>query len=407
MPIEIRRGRDSERKEFFETLGTAFSTDRITEENARFDDILESDRTIVAMDGGRMVGATGTFTFRMTIPGAESEAGGVTMVGVLPTHRRRGVLRAMMEEQFRDSRSHGEPITILWASEDAIYTNFGYGMATRQAAIDIERAYTTFRAPPVANVQASLLNQEEALKVFPDIHERMRTSIPGMFQRSPEWWKDHTLFDREDLRDGASPMFHALLEIDGEPEGYAVYRAKQEWPEGIASGTLEVLEEGAVSPQGRIEVWRFLFGIDLMGRFVSYFLPIDHPLIWSLREPRRLRLRVRDALWLRVIDLPEALTRRRYSTDGRLVLEIDDTMLEQNDGRWSVEVRDGVATVERTSDDADLSLNVEELGSTYLGGISFTELAGAGRVEENSQGALRRADAMWHWTPAPWCPEIF
>jgi predicted acetyltransferase len=408
MPIEIRTAKASESKEFFKALASAFSSDWIVEEDERFADLIEQDRMIVAVDGATIVGATATYTFNLSVPGGDVPAGGVTMVGVLPTHRRRGILSKMVHVQFEDSRERGEPIAVLWASEGAIYTNFGYGMATRHGAIDIERERTTIRVPPASGVRSVLLSKDEALKTFPDVYERMRAVVPGMNERSMEWWKLHRFHDPESERDGASPMIFVLIEIDGNPEAYAIYNVLQKWgPDGISASVLDVLEEGATSPVARVELWRWLFGVDLIARFRAYWLAIDHPLTWVLEEPRRLRMRVQDGLWLRIIDLGEALARRAYLVDGRIVLEVTDEAIPDNTGRWSVDVNDGRAEVARTQDPADLTLGVEDLGCTYLGGVSFTELASATRVVENTKGALRRADAMWRWTPAPWNPEIF
>jgi predicted acetyltransferase len=409
MPIEVRTAKKSERELFFTTLNAAFSGEPpVAEDDSRFGDILEQKRMIIALDNKDCVGATATFSFNLQIPGAEVPAGGVTMVGVLPTHRRRGILRSMMSAQFEDSKKQKEPIAILWASEGAIYTNFGYGLAIRHATMDLEREHTTLRTPPASDVRSMLLDHEEALKVLPDVYERARSDTPGMFERSLEWWKDHRFYDPEHRREGAGPLRFVLIEIAGSPVAYALYNVHQKWgSDGISASTLEVWEDVATEPVAHIELWRYIFGVDLVARFQADWLSVDHPLTWALREPRRMRMRVQDGLWLRLIDLADALSRRAYATDGTMILEVTDPLLEENSGVWSVSAKSGTATVKRTKKTPDLSLGIEDLGATFLGGATFTELSRAGRVIERTPGAIFRADTMWRWSPLPWCPEIF
>ncbi len=408
MSIDVRTAKKSEWEQFFTTLNDAFSGDPVVEDDSRFQNILEQKRMLVAVEKKDIVGATATFSFNLRVPGADVPAGGVTMVGVLPTHRRRGILRSMVKAQFEDSKKQKEPIAILWASEGAIYSNFGYGMATRHAAMDIEREHTVLRTPPVPDARSVLLSRDEALKVLPDVYERMRPGIPGLFERSAEWWKVHRFYDPPHRRHGAGPMTFVLIEVAGRPEAYAIYSVRQKWSaDGISASTLEVTEDAATDSRAHLELWRYLFGVDLVARFRSSWLPVDHPLTWALREPRRLRMRVQDGLWLRVIDLPEALSRRAYLADGTLVFEVTDALLEENSGVWAVDANDGRATVESTKEAPDLSVGIEDLGAAYLGGASFTELSRAGRVIERTPGALLRADTMWRWSPSPWCPELF
>ena len=96
----------------------------------RFARVLPLERMHAAFDGDAVVGGAGAFPFQLTVPGGVVPCGGVTVVGVLPTHRRRGVLTAMMRTQLEDIRDRGEPIAALWASEEMIYGRFGYGMAS-------------------------------------------------------------------------------------------------------------------------------------------------------------------------------------------------------------------------------------------------------------------------------------
>ena len=223
-----------------------------------------------------------------------------------------------------------------------------------------------------------------------------------MLSRNEHWWRRHRLADYEHWRHGASKRFNALLELDGAPAGYAVYRVKDEWDDGYPKGEVRVVEAFATSPPATRELWRYLFSIDLTTRVDAEFVDPASPLFLLAVDPRALHLSVSDGLWLRLVDVEEALRRRSYAADDTIVLEVRDPLWPHNAGTDRVGGR-----VERTGDAADLALDVTDLASAYLGGFTFDQLAAAGRVEERRAGAVGRASALFRTPLAPHCPEIF
>jgi predicted acetyltransferase len=330
----------------------------------------------------------------------------VTAVGVLPSHRRRGALSGLMRRQLADARGRGEPLAVLWASEAGIYGRYGYGMATRAVGIEADRDRMAFDAPPDAGALVRLVEADEAAQAFPPVYDRVRPETPGMFARSEDWWKLYRLADPEHRRRGAGPKFHALLELDGQPEAYASYRVKQNWDEGFPQSRLLVTEAVGASPRATRELWRFLFGVDLVGRVQAWPLAPDNPLFLLTQEPKRLRLSIGDGLWLRILDVERALSARSYVAEGELVLQLADSLVPENEGTWRLLAQDGAASVDRAGE-AELRLGVGVLASTYLGEVSFAELQGAELVEELADGAVARADALFRTARAPWCPEVF
>jgi predicted acetyltransferase len=195
-----------------------------------------------------------------------------------------------------------------------------------------------------------------------------------------------------------------LVEVGEDPEAYALYRIRESEEEGwTPTSTLEVQEAAGASPQSTAELWRYLLDIDLMHTVVAELLPVDHPLQLLLVDARRMRFRVGDGLWLRLVDVGAALSSRSYATEDTLVLEVGDAFCAWNDGRWKLQG----GKAERTTAPADLALDVGDLASVYLGGFTFAELSRAGFVDEFAEGALGRADALFRTDHAPWCPEIF
>ena len=349
---------------------------------------LEVDRAWLAEDGDRVVAATAALTMELTVPGpATVPTAGVTYVGVMPTHRRQGILTALMARVADDARRRGEPTSALLASETTIYRRFGYGTAVMASTVELEHPYAQLRHPRDITGRVRILDQTELAEVLPRIHDRYRRRQPGEVSRPPGWWTRY-LGDPEERRGGGGPRFAAVWEGD---EGYVTYRVTQNWENGVPGGTLTVENIVAVTPEVRAGLWQFCFGIDLI-RLIKANVAVDDPLRWMLVDPRRLRTTgVTDFLWVSLLDVEAALSARTYATDGHLVVDV------AGDGRYRL----AGGTCRRTDGLGDLRLELPDLGAASLGGVSFATLARAGLVTELVPGALARADALFATAPGP------
>lgn len=402
MPVEIRRPGEDELRA---AMGAALDAFAEVSEDADWERERQSvrlERAVAAFDDGRPVGFSASYEFELTIPGNTVPTAGVTWVGVMPTHRRQGILRRFMEQLFADARENGEPLAALYASEASIYGRFGYAVATHWLDLNAESRRMVFRDDPGPKGLVRLVDEDEAFERFPPIYDRLRAQRPGMRSRSEHWWRRHRLADYEHRRHGASRRFNALLEVDGDTAGYAVYRVKDEWDEGYPRGEVRVTEAFATSPDSTRDLWRYLFGIDLTTHVKCGLFDPASPLFLMVVDPRALHLKVFDGMWLRLVDVEDALRRRSYAADDAVVLDVSDATLPENTGRYRVG-----STVERTEDEADIALDVTDLASAYLGAFSFERLASAGRVEELHSGSLARASALFRTALPPYCPEVF
>ncbi|MFF1381372.1 GNAT family N-acetyltransferase [Streptomyces sp. NPDC058308] len=370
--------------------------------------LAEYDRSIGVWDGKACVGSAGAFSFRLSVPGgALVDAAGVTMVGVAATHRRRGILTSMMRRQLDDVRAWGEPLAVLTASEPVIYGRFGYGAGTQQmrAGIDTTRVRLSV---PVGTDDVLVRYAEPA-----DVHEacealyaRRVTGRPGMLARRPGWER-LVLLDPKENRDGASPLQCVVAERAGELVGYVRFAVKPEWDSQGPKGEVRLRDIEALDPAAYAALWRFLFGIDLTSSVLARNRPVDDPLLQLVSDVRRCDLKVADALYVRLVDVGAALEARTYQTPLDVVFEVEDAFCPWNEGRWRLTGDTKGASCERTADAADLALSIRELGSAYLGGVSLTSLAGAGRVRELRQGALTEASVAFGSDVAPWLPHGF
>ncbi|MFG3001342.1 GNAT family N-acetyltransferase [Streptomyces sp. NPDC048340] len=376
--------------------------------------LAEPQRCVVVQDRGAIIGTAGAFSFRMTVPGGQLvDTAGVTMVSVQPTHRRRGVLSTLMRHQLESLQRQGQPLAVLTASEAPIYGRFGYGVAARQLSLDI--ASRRVRIPARsgsdgaggADVELTVEDPYKALDACEEFYARQVPLRPGMLTRA-DGWELLPLLDPPAWRHGASPLECVVARVDGEVVGYARYAVAVDWSRtNTAEGTVRVRDIEARDPHAYATLWRFLLETDLTSRVIAPNRPADEPFLHLVSDVRHCTPTVLDSLYVRVVDAPVALTARAYATEIDLVLEIEDVLAPWNQGRWRLTGDASGAVCTRTYDAPDLTLDASALGSAYLGGVTLTELAGAGRVREHRPGALTAATTAFASTAAPWLPYAF
>ena len=380
---------------------------------------LEFDRSLAAFDGATPVGTAGAYSFQLTVPGSVSlAAAGVTWVSVLPSHRRRGVLSSMMRRQLADIRDRGEPLAVLWASESVIYSRYGYGRAMWHADLTLYRGEGALArtAPADGGLRMRLVEPAAAIPELAKVYDAVLPSRPGFIARTESWWQ-RTVYDPPDRRHGTSPLHCVLAEDDDGPRGYALYSAVSRWDSdtSLPDSALHVREMVAADAAASAALSADLLSRDLTAEFRLRGRPVDDPLLYQLADPRRARPRLKDALWVRIIDVPGALARRRYSAPADVVLQVRDDLLPANAGLWRLTTGEaapdgsGLAAtcVPASSSAPDVVLDVTQLGAAYLGGTTLGALAGAGLVAEGRPGAVRQLSAALSWDPAPWCPVNF
>ncbi|MFI8504129.1 GNAT family N-acetyltransferase [Streptomyces sp. NPDC085524] len=412
--MDIRPTTDQDFDVFVSTMLTAFGLfpEPPVDGGGQWWSALEEDRGLFAVTAdGKPVGTASAYSFELTLPGDTLvPVSGVTAVGVLPSHRRRGVLSAMMRHQLTGLRARGEFLSVLLASEALIYRRFGYGPATYTAGLTVQRhraalalprarAASDDRAPGAAAGPIEVVRSSDCGEVMEDVYDRYRRTQPGALSRPHRWWS---------LRAGQPPIsptprYVAVhRDADGVPDGYASYTI-----ESGGTRTMKVDEVIAADDAVYTALARFLLEHDLVGQVSFKHVPTDHPLRWQLEDFRGGEVTgVGDWLWVRLLDVPRALTARGWFTDGEIVLDVEDRFLDEH-GRYLLTVRDGKAECVPTDREPDLSLDVSDLGSVYLGGTAPSTLVRAGHVRAHRPGAAALADALFRTERSPFCLHWF
>ena len=371
--------------ELLELLDMAFSSPWTDAQYESERKIWERERSTVAIDDGQLVGHTGAFSHRMTVPGGQLPVAGVTMVGVRATHRRRGILRDLMRTQLTDIHEAGtEPLAALTASEAVIYPRFGYGLAADHQEIVVPKVSRTLRAVAgIDDVKIRYVDVRESLARCGELRNKLALERPGMFQHD-ERWQEYTISDNlTGSPANGSKVRCVLAERDGELTGFAHYRTKR-----AEKGYVDVHRVHAVDIASHAALWRYLLEPDLLSETRCGMLASDDPLLDLLLDPRAPSPITRDGLWVRPVDVGTALAGRTYARDVDVVIGVVDDFLPWNAGRWHLDGGPEGARCESTSREADLTLHVRDLGAVYLGRPSLARLGRAGLVDEHTAGAL-------------------
>ena len=348
MSIEFRICEPDELAAALSPISHYFGQGASEEYAERLGRVLPTERVHVAVEDGKVVGGAGAYKFDTTVPGgARVPTAGVMAVGVLPTHRRRGILRGLMRKEIDDVREWGEPLATLYASEGAIYRHYGYGPASISGDIALPCANASFYATPPAAGRVRMVTLEEALELFPPIYDRVAAETAGMLSRTRAWWETRKLSTGPWMK---GELFMAVLEIDGEPEGYAMYSIESDMAHMVSHSVLQVREAIGATPAATREIWRFILDVDWVETVKAHFLPPDHPLFLLLTEPRRMAYQALEALWCRLVDVGGALSARSYRAAEPVVLDVADEFCPWNEGCWEV----SAGGVEQTKAKPDL-----------------------------------------------------
>ena len=397
--LEVRTIDDAEIAAFRDAALTTFGGDPDEDPSgeARQRATIPAGRAWVACDGGQIVATAASYPLAIAVPGGGAIAtAGLTMVTVRPTHRRRGLLRALIRAHLDDARVRGEIASGLWASESAIYGRFGYGVAAEGLDLELDARGLTLDGDGDAHA-CRFVDEAEARARLPAIYARAVAARPGVLRRHDAWWGERRFLEISFVRAGASRRRHVIAWRGTDAVGYVAYRQR----EAEAAGRVEVIELVAIDAPAEAALWRLLAGIDLYPTVAWRNAPVDTALPWSLPDRRRVTRRLVDTLWLRVDDVAATLASRSYPRDGALRFAIDGE-------RWELIVDGGRARCERTDAPAALELERAAFGSLILGTVPATTLARAGRVRApGDRAALSLADGLFAWPIAPWCPEQF
>ena len=405
MNIEIRACRDQEElKRYGEIVSYVFaSTEGMDDELAT----TQPDWTTCGFIDGEMVATMGTFPFTVRLNGSPVKMGGVTAVGTLPQHRRKGLLRKIMQQGFTEMKERQQSIAILWASMGAIYQRFGYGLMSSQVSYTFDPRFVGFEGGPAPTGSVTLTPKDDGWPIIKQLYIQYAQPRNLHIHRATALWEASVLRPRKK----GEPVFIGIYRNgDGQPSGHIVYRTFEGEHQGYGPRqTLEVTDFVALDMDAYRGIWEYIRRHDLVGRVeMRNVVGEDDPAANLLSEPRNLDRRTSDGIWGRVIDIEAAIPQRPYGDRGELVFSIpEDHMCPWNEGSWLLETDGKTTSVRRTDRTPDLSMPINTLACLLAGHRTATYYHRAGRLEGATDKALLTADRIFRTEYAPHCPNGF
>lgn len=408
MPYEVRRIGEDDLPSWFECITTAF-LDRppIADMIRQIVPHWDLSRVWGAFDGPA-VGTFRTWASELTVPGgARVPASAVTAVTVRPTHRRRGILRAMVAAEHAASRDRGEMISMLYAAETAIYGRFGYGPAVVTCEWKLDVARTAFVGAPAAGIDFLPID-ETTRDLMIDLHERYRIGRVGEIRRRAfSFGLDLGLMDF-----AWEPKWKGWVAVHrtaaGEPDGYLRYGAESKWEQGQPRSVAKIQDLIALSDEAYDTFWRFLADTDLVATVSMERGSLDDRLPWLLTNSRAADASgLGDGMWVHLLDVRGALAARSYERPGDIVLEIVDAERGGTTERVHLTAGPDGASCVATKRDPDLTIHANALGAAYLGGTALRLAAISRGFDEHRPGALDEATALFRTVEPPRCTTFF
>ena len=354
--------------------------------------VFTPDRSIMAFDGKNMVGNALSYEMDMYIPGGISKIAAEASDSDQATHRRKGINRSIMKYQLEDIHSRQEPLAVLQASESIIYGRYGYGMASFESNLEIEKTRSAYAIDHASEGQPYFIEESEAREIFPQIYSEAIENRVGMVRRRENWWEFR--FREPGLKGGDPKSWFVKYQKNGEADGYLRYT--------INDAELNIIELIASSHEAYSSLWRLCLDMDLVDTIKAEHRPADEELKWMLADPRRLVEHSSDRYWVRLVDVKKALSQRSYSVDGSLTLEVKDNFLPWNQEVVELRSGSGESSCATSNKNPDIVLSAGDLGAVYLGGINFSTLLAAGRSEEITKGSVSKANLMFSTERKPW-----
>ncbi|MFI1440290.1 GNAT family N-acetyltransferase [Streptomyces fructofermentans] len=412
--IDVRPIAEDEIPEWIRALNTGFLRPPTVKESEVADrsTYLVPARTLGAFDGGRCVGTFRSFPQQLTaVGGTAVAADAISNVTVTSTHRRRGILTRMMAQDLAAAKERGDTVATLIAAEYPIYGRYGFGAATAAAewTIDVPRAGLDRRwAGPDDGGRIDLVDGDDVRRTGPELHERLRRTLPGAIDRDERWWQVRTGVLTLDRSSWTEPFYAVYRDARGEVEGLLAYTVDDQWGDAKQpNDTARVKDMIALTPAAERALWRYVCSVDWVTKVRTGWRAPDDLVPHLLPDPRAARITTQaDWLWVRVLDVVAALEARTYTGTGSLVLELVDPA-GLCGGRYRLDASPQGATCTPTTESAALTMDIGELGSLWLGDESAVRLAALGRVREERAGAGSAADALLRTSRRPWCPDIF
>lgn len=358
--------------------------------------VLERDRNLVA--------SMRLYSMQQWVHGHKLPVLGVASVAVAPEHRRHGYAREMMRYALREGYGRGDVASLLYPFRPSFYRNMGYALAGTVHQFEV---------------------RPDFLPLFSE-RERVRRARPGdvsamtaCYNAFAEATNGQLARSEQQISRIIGPELGATFVCEsetGEIEGYLVMRYGHEAEPWARKA--EVVERVWTTQTAYRGILGFLASMgDQWGQVILRAHP-NETLENLLSDPRPPTYRHVKNLWFpvarqlkgtmfRILNVVEALKRRRWGpANVSFTLTVEDLLLEENSGGFTVKIADGKAEVRLGAAGEDLRTNIATLSSMFVGELAPSRAASIGELKVQDPQLLPVLDLAFAG-PGPWTYDVF
>lgn len=363
------------------------------------------DMTLCAFVQGNMTTSYAAWPLIMRFNGKDAPVAGVTMVGTLPVYRKLGCLRKVHENHFKLLHEEGKrPVSILFASQAAIYQRYGYGIVSTQNSYDISPNDIQFREKKQINPKGKLIQlRENEVDILNNIYSKFTQPRTGYLLRDRFKWETGKLAP-------AAPgvvLESIVYEEAGVARGYEIYTIESFVSSAGFGHRVTIREMAWLTISAYLSMWNHFTNMRLAQNIMWMQVPFDDPMPHLMLEPRRLNIKSGNGFLARIVDVEKAIPMRGYSEDGEIVFEIaDDEICPWNNGQWHMAVSEGKASIKKTKKAPEVTMNANSLAMILFGQLSATSAARMGIIDVKKKNALIRYDRILRTEYMPFCGDI-
>ena len=394
MKLEIRQAKPEEMVDFERVAETALMFN--------MDHLPDHDQTLCGFIDGKLVTSYAAWSLIIAINGKDVPVAGVTTIGTLPVSRRLGTLRKITTRHFETLYEQGErSVAALYASRAAIYRRYEYSPVVTGNSYSVEPRYLEFVAGNEPEGSLKEVRDGET-SILSNLYDQYINARTGYLRRDEDMWK-RRLSPRPQEQ---VQQYRVIYEEDGNALGYVIYTVRpvqgKRWAHNIHINDLVWL-----TPSAYRGIWEFFNRMDILEEVKWGQVPTNDPLPYLLKEPRMLNMKSTDGMYGRIVDVAEAMDKRGYDAEGKLIFRLNDDLCKWNQGTWMLETSPDGAKITPSSEPPQLEMPAGTLSLLYFGQCSATEAARMGRLDINDPDSLHVWDRVMSTRYKPACADGF
>lgn len=406
--LSIKKINTTNIKDFAKAEAIPYTSDSTDYYIKRLKMLADPKRALALADNDKIIGTANSFSEYISLPtNKSSKVAAVSYVSVQPTHRRQGILSEMMKLQLNQIYSqYKEPLAILWPSETAIYGRFGYA-PTREKHYKISKHNAKFISGlNDYPLETKILNKKEAINSYLEINNNLMNKRPGVMKLTKKW-AERRIEDLSSKYLSTGPSYFVGIYDANKLVGFVTYTIEGSNEYGNMPSSLNIWDIIYINDKAAINIWNYCLNIDLVDEIYAKGVPEDDVLESLLISPGSLNARVTTGFWIRIVDVIKALETRSYNEKGKLIFNLSDSIINQNNNTFLLDTKNQNPTCKISTESPDIEITINGLSEIYLGTFNLNNLIASQNLKIINKKIINFINRAFKENNTPFCPMHF